>query len=116
MLKKLFISFLALFVLLFPTKVSAEGEFLADLEVLYEVGETGETRVVNTITLENATSDLYATSYALNLQSIDPKGPRAFEGEKELTLVSEKKDDTVILKVFFDNAVVGMGGGKILYH
>lgn len=109
MLKKFIVFLFALFLLFFPSKVSANEDFFVDVEAKYEISELGETSVVNTVTIENVNSNVYAESYTLNLQSIEPKNTRAIEAEQELTLEVEKKESIFSLTVHFTNAVVGKG-------
>jgi len=45
----------------------------------------------------------------LSLENIDPINPVSFEGDKQLALTKNKKNDTVSLQVNFDDAVVGKG-------
>ena len=110
MLKKFIIGFIALlFFLITPHKIYAQEEFIIDVNVDYNVQSTGITKVTHTITLENALSNLYAQSYLLSLENIDPVDPVSFEGTKQLSLTRTEKDDTISLQVNFDDAVVGKG-------
>jgi len=114
MLKRILTLLTALIILLTLTtaEASAEGEFLVDVVAKYEVFDDGKTKVTNTITLENARSDLYATTYTLNLQSIEPKDVTASEDGGPLNIVEEREDNKVSLKVSFDKAVVGKGSKR----
>jgi hypothetical protein len=110
MFRKIIASFLTLlFLLIVPNKVFAQEEFIIDVNVNYSVQSTGITKVTHTITLENALSNLYAQSYLLSLENIDPINPVSFEGDKQLVLTRTEKNDTISLQVNFDDAVVGKG-------
>ncbi|MBU0572089.1 transglutaminase family protein [Patescibacteria group bacterium] len=110
MFKKIIVSFVAFLIfLIIPSKVHAQEEFIIDVNVNYSVLNTGITKVTHTITLENALSNLYAQSYLLSLENIDPLNPVSYEGDKQLALTKTEKDDTVSLQVNFDDAAVGKG-------
>ena len=110
MLRKVIISIVALlFLLVVPDKIYAQEEFIIDVNVNYSVQSTGITNVTHTITLENALSNLYAQSYLLSLENIDPINPISFEGDKQLALTKTEKNETTSLQVSFDDAVVGKG-------
>jgi hypothetical protein len=110
MFRKIIISFIALlFFLIAPHKIYAQEEFIIDVSVNYSVQSTGITKVTHTITLENALSNLYAQSYLLSLENINPIDPVSFEGTKQLALTKTEKNDTISLQVIFDDAVVGKG-------
>ena len=110
MLKKLFrICLIILLLLVFPKPADAQSEFIVDVNVDYDVQQNGTTQVTHTTVLENAFSNLYATSYILNLENIDPQNARAYQGSKALVLSETKQGNTVTLKVEFDEAVVGKG-------
>ena len=87
----------------------AQNEFLVDVEVNYDVQSSGITEVTHTITLENAFSNLYATTYVLKLENIEPQNIRAYQGSKTLVLSESRQDNIVTLKVNLDQAVVGKG-------
>ncbi|MCK4827605.1 hypothetical protein KA005_68390, partial [bacterium] len=110
MFRKITISLVALlFLLILPNNIYAQEEFIIDVNVNYSVQATGITKVTHTITLENALSNLYAQSYLLSLENIDPINPVSFEGDKQLALTKTGKNNTVSLQVNFDDAVVGKG-------
>lgn len=91
------------------SNVLAQSEFIVDVKVDYDVQQNGITQVTHTITLENAFSNLYATSYVLSLENINPQNVRAYRGSKTLALSETKQGNTTTLKVEFDEAVVGKG-------
>src|SRR3972149_10530862 len=109
MLKKL-LFFLSLFIfLLFPKNSFAAGEFSTDVSVNYNVQESGITDVTHTITLENLYSNLYATSYTLVLDNIEPKNISVHEDGKSLTFSDKQEGTKTSLTVNFPNALVGKG-------
>ena len=114
-MKKFFFSLFAFFLLFlihhssFVIPVHAEGEFAIDTTAEYKVQDSGKTVVSQTITIENLFSNIYATSYSLVLDNIDPQNPRAYSGSKELFLNSHSEGDKVTLDINFDEAVVGKG-------
>ena len=109
MLKKffLFLTFLLLFAL--PKNTLAAGEFETDVDGLYKVEESGVTSVTHTITLENLFSNLYATSYSLVLDNIDPQNTSVVEGGKTLNFTQTKEGDKTSLTINFSDALVGKG-------
>ncbi|MFZ5932998.1 MAG: hypothetical protein ACOYT7_02890, partial [Patescibacteria group bacterium] len=109
MLKKVLISLLLILSFFFPNKVQSAGEFATDIAVEYKVEETGLTQVTHRIAIENLFSNLYATSYSLVLDNIDPQNVSAFEGSTKLSVVSKKEADKVNLTVNFPDALVGKG-------
>lgn len=108
MLKKLLLVFLLLFTsYLLPFSVHAENEFASDVSVYYQVEESGKTIVTHTITLQNLFSNLYATSYTLSLDNIEPQNVSVTEQGKALGF-NQKKDGTQTqITVDFTEALVG---------
>lgn len=116
MLKRFFVFFLVVFsFFVFTDRALAQNEFNTDVYVLYSVGEGGVTTVDQTITLENAFSNLYATNYTLVLENIQPRNPRAFDSSRTLTLNSRKEGIKTYLEVKFDDAVIGRGNKRIFH-
>lgn len=95
--------------LLFPSETFAQNNFNVDVKIEYDVKESGNTFVTNHITLENAGSDVYATSYKLKLNNASPTNIKAFykEKEEELSVSGGKINDNFTLEVVFDDAIVG---------
>src|SRR3989338_8834252 len=52
---------------------------------------------------------MYATSYKLVLENIDPQDIKAFKGARELKTERGEDGETTTLNVIFDDAVVGKG-------
>lgn len=107
---KLFLSLLALpfLFVFFSNSVLAEGEFNSDFDVTYKVKENGITEVSSRITLTNVFSNLYATSYSLVLDSINPTNIKSFNGLGQVYQTEVKKEGSKTnITVNFPDAVVG---------
>ena len=114
MLKKIFLFFVLSFLLLvFPRHSLAAGEFATDVTVNYKIEEGGTTFVSHLISLENLFSDLYATSYSLVLDNIEPKNISVFEGSKALPFKLSKEGAKNSLTIDFPEALVGKGEKRI---
>lgn len=92
---------------LFADNVLALSEFSSDVEVSYTISPQGKTTISHDVTLTNLFSDLYATSYSLVLDNIEPINPRATENGKQLNLETSKSGTSTTLKIKFEDAVVG---------
>ncbi len=111
-IKRLFLLFVFCFVLSIPHALNpnlsfAAGEFLTDFDVTYRANDTGITEVQNKITLTNVFSNLYATSYSIILDSINPQNIKAFDANGPLTINKTVTDKTTSIEVRFDDTVVG---------
>jgi len=114
MLKKIFLFFVLSFLLLvFPRHSLAAGEFATDVTVNYKIEKGGTTFVSHLISLENLFSDLYATSYSLVLDNIEPKNISVFEGSKALPFKLSKEGAKNSLTIDFPEALVGKGEKRI---
>ena len=98
-----------LYLFFLPDKAFAQENFLIDSSVEYNINEYGLTTVTHNISLENAISTIYATSYSLSLSGIEPQNPRASQGTKELELIEKISDSGVDLEVKLEDPVVGKG-------
>lgn len=107
MRKFLTLLILPFFFFVFTNNALALSEFASDVEVSYNVSPEGKTTVIHDITLTNLFSDLYATSYSLVLDNIEPKNPNASESGKALNLETKSEGTNTTLKVKFEDAVVG---------
>jgi len=107
MIKKLLLAALFAFFLLFPKSVGAQEQFQIDIAVDYKVEASGTTQVTHTVTLKNLVSNLYATSYTLSLNNINPINVVAFQGSTPLNITTAKSQDSTNLRVNFDDSVVG---------
>ena len=110
MLKKVFLFLILFFLLLiFPRPSLGVEEFATDVIVDYRVEEEGNTRVSQTVNLENLFSDLYATSYTLVLDNIEPRNVSVFEGSTALPFEISKVGTKNSLTINFPDALVGKG-------
>ena len=109
MFKKLLLTFCFVFALLFSAHfdVKAEGEFTTDYDVTYEVKETGLTSITNKITLTNVFSNMYATSYSIVLDSINPTNIKAYDANTGYQTKVGKEDNKTTIKIEFPDTVVG---------
>lgn len=105
-MRKLLLFFLLLFFFSF-SEVKAEGEFQTDIEVTYNIDENGQTTVSHGVLLTNLFSNLYATSYSLVLENIEPVKPKAFQADSELPLEVTSDAGRTNLKVSFPDNLVG---------
>lgn len=113
MLKKLLSFFIFLSFVLFPKSSYAAGEFATDVTVNYKIEEEGTTFVSHLVSLENLFSDLYATSYTLVLDNIEPKNISVFEGLRALPFKLSKEGAKNSLSIDFPDPLVGKGKKRI---
>ncbi len=86
---------------------------MVDAYVKYAVQETGRTIVTHEITLENAFSTLYATSYTLSLENISTENIKAYSDQGAAYIYELTKDgDKTNIKIAFPNPVVGKGAKR----
>lgn len=109
MRRVLVLLFLFIVSLSFPIFAHADSSFISSSDVTYEVDAKGITTVTHNITLENAVTDLYATSYSLSLEGTKPINPQASEGLRILPLTTSQDGDKTTIKITFLDAVVGKG-------
>jgi hypothetical protein len=110
MLKRILLLIVSLVVLfLSPGRVEASEEFKIDVTTNYRVEPQGIVEVTQKIRIENLVSDLYATSFAIELDNIDPIAPHASENGQPISLESKKADSKTILIANFPEALVGRG-------
>ncbi|HJX45571.1 MAG TPA: transglutaminase-like domain-containing protein [Patescibacteria group bacterium] len=111
MFKKALLLLLIFLSILFilPRKMFAEGEFITDSEVEYYLNDDGTTRVTHNMTLENVYATLYAKSYTLKLENIEPLNIKAYQGNEILSVNETRQDNTVNLEVEFPDTLVGKG-------
>src|SRR4030065_1427237 len=103
--------FIFLFLAL-PQKIFAEGEFLIDTEVEYFLNDDGTTRVTHNMTLENVYATIYAKSYTLKLQNIEPLNIMAFQGSTKLNVNETRIENGIDLQVEFPDDLVGQGAKR----
>ncbi len=106
-MKKILFFLFLFFFLLIPKNVKAEGEFASDVNVQYFVEESGKTLITHTITLQNLFSNLYATSYTLSLDNIEPQNVSVTEQGKVLNFSQKREGTKTTINVEFKDALVG---------
>ncbi|MFC1624830.1 transglutaminase family protein [Patescibacteria group bacterium] len=113
-MKKFLIIFFSFFVfLVFPKEIIAENEFISDIEVEYNVLETGITKVTHKISLENVFTNLYATSYNLSLENINPQNVKVIYNDSILEPVVKTRDKITDININFEDAIVGKGKKRV---
>ena len=105
-MKRIFAVLVLLFSL-FTCPARAEGEFTTDVDVTYSVKESGITEVTNKIILTNVFSNLYATSYTIILDSINPKNILGYDTNGPLVVETTTNESKTIIAIKFNDAVVG---------
>jgi hypothetical protein len=108
-MKKYLFILLSLVIFCFPKIANSAGEFITDVDVEYYVLDSGVTRVVHKITLENIFTNIYATSYNLTLENINSLNVKAIYHGKELTPIVKTRDKNTDISLNFDDAIVGKG-------
>lgn len=107
---KRIIFFILIFFLSYFSPLSCQAaEFSTAYEVTYDVDLSGETKVINEVSLTNLKSDLYAKEYRVvigterigSIEASDSKGP--------LNLEVTRKDGETLIKAVFNDKVVGKG-------
>lgn len=114
MFKKSLLYLTSLFTILFlifylVTPAYAQGEFQSRVAVEYQVRDSGMTHVINNISLTNLFSNIYATSYTLTLDNIEPKSLRVLESGSEVKFIEKREGSQVFIKLEFENPVLGKG-------
>ena len=100
--KLLFVFVFLIFALFVPSKALTQEEFQINVDVEYKVQNTGITHVKHEITLTNLFSSLYAKSYTLNLESIEPKNVIAKEKGKEIPFTQKDDIGTTTIRLDFE--------------
>jgi transglutaminase-like putative cysteine protease len=111
-LKYFIVNFVLLLPLFIPVFVKADDGFNTSIFASYDVGEGRPTKVRYDIEIVNASSDLYATSYALKLRKTEPENIKATEGNRRLKVSKKIEDDGVLLRISFDESTAGEGKTK----
>src|SRR3989344_7406342 len=101
--------FFAIFFLVLPSNILADGEFQTDYDVNYKVDENGKTEVIQTITLENKTANYYADKFELKIGSIKVEDVKASDGLGELAPEIKFDDNVSTISVKINQRVIGLG-------
>jgi hypothetical protein len=89
--------------------VFASAEFETSYNVRYQVQTDGRVNVNQDISLTNKLSSVYATQYALTLQSGQIENIKASDGEGPLKIEVNKTDEITVINLTFNQQVVGTG-------
>jgi hypothetical protein len=108
-MKKIILFILFLFYILLPKSILSAGEFSSDVNVEYFVLDGGITRVTHDITVENLFTNLYATSYNLTLENINPTNVKTVYNGREIEHIIKNRDKFTDITINFNDAVVGKG-------
>jgi len=108
-MKKIFSIFLLTIILFFPKSVSSADEFITDADVEYQILDSGITRVIHKISIENLFTNLYATSYNLTLENINPTNVKVIYNNKEIVPTVKTRDKNTDISLNFNDAIVGKG-------
>lgn len=109
MIRPLALSLCFLVGILWPSSVKADEAFLVNSKVDFDIADNGLTAVKQETTIENAVSELHATSYVLKLAKLKPINLKVFQDGKRLSFREERDGDNTNLEVFFDDPIVGIG-------
>jgi len=110
MLKKLL--YCLLFIFLLSVKDTNAQNFIVDVKVEYILDENGSTKSIYSVTIENGISELLASSYVLNLHSIEPYNLKVYDDVGELKHDLAKVDGVNKVNIVFDKPVIGKGNKK----
>jgi len=108
-MKKIILFILFLFYIFLPKNLLSAGEFSTDVNVEYFVLDSGITRVTHDITVENLFTNLYATSYNLSLENINPTNVKTIYNGREIEHIIKNRDKFTDITINFNDAVVGKG-------
>ena len=108
-MKKILFLLLFLLILFFPKTASSADEFVTDVDVQYQVLDSGITKVIHKISIENLFTNLYATSYNLTLENINPTNIKAIYKGNEIEAITKVRDKNIDISINFDDAIVGKG-------
>lgn len=94
----------------FSPHAYADSKFSYDIDTDIVVNQSGNSNVVQKISLKNRTSEVYATKYALEVGSTSIQSPKAYDSNGHpLTLSTNTTDNATILALSFSDVVVGKG-------
>jgi transglutaminase-like putative cysteine protease len=93
----------------FSSIALASEEFETVYNVRYEVDQQGVTHVSQEISLTNKLSNVYATRYALNLETSKIENVEAEDAKGPLNIQLEKQNKATTINLTFNDQVVGAG-------
>lgn len=105
--KRVLLIVVAIFLFLFPIKVSAAGEFSSRYDVVYAIDQKGETQVFEKITLRNLTDRYFASNFSLIISVNKITDVRAFDEQGPLDVSVQNADKKTKIDVKFNQQIVG---------
>src|SRR3989344_7439505 len=111
-MKKLLLFLLFFSFFIYPQKIFAQQEFATDVDQLVEINPNSEARVINTITIENLTSQIHATSYIFNVGEQEPIDLESYENENPLNVTKKNENGKFVIRIDFTNFSPGIGKKK----
>lgn len=108
-MKKIIFSLLFTLIFVFPKNIYSANEFTTNVDVEYFILDSGITKVTHKISVENLFTNLYATSYNLSLENINPTNVKVIYQNKEIIPSVKKRDKNTDITINFDDAIVGKG-------
>ncbi len=99
------ISFLTTLITTLPSR--ADESFHTSISIDYSYSTDGTARVKQDITLINKKSELYATTYILNLKGEDPQNIQASDANGPLRLTSTKNPGGTQIAIYIESPALG---------
>lgn len=107
----LVISFISLYFLNTRT-ILADSDFETSSNIEYKFQEDGRAYVTNTITIKNKSSNLYAKSYSITLNSLRPENIKAYEKGIPINFTKEETNDSTKITLSFSEPAAGIDKTK----
>lgn len=113
-LSRTILTLATLFILLnhFTVSVFSNDNFEVNSLVTYKVEKSGNTIVINDISITNTKSEVYAKQYVYQLTNIEPANIKVTEGEKTLDFKINKKNKGADIVIYFDESLTGEGNQR----
>ncbi|MEK7581213.1 MAG: transglutaminase family protein [Patescibacteria group bacterium] len=103
------ILFFTCYLLLFTFPARAEGEFKTSYKVHYQIENTGQTTVTQTVTLENQTPNFYADKFELKIGSTKINNLKARDESGDLETGVKFENNVTTINIKFNQRVIGQG-------
>lgn len=101
---------------LFPKNTYALDDFFVDSYVKYDYLDNGEANVTHKIILENKISTIFAKSYSISFQNINPKNINIIDDKDNLYMFTVSENNGVTnIKIDFPDSLIGMGEKRTFY-
>ncbi|OGC69740.1 hypothetical protein A2415_04650 [candidate division WWE3 bacterium RIFOXYC1_FULL_39_7] len=102
-------AFLVVTAPLVTPKVHAEGDFLTEYGISYDIGLTGETTVTQDVTITNLRNDVIVQTYTLKVKQLDIYDIKIHEKNRDIEVDNEKTLDETTIKVTLNSFNIGEG-------